>query len=162
MNDPCDKSPCSHLCLLVPGGRRCACPDGATQAPLPRRSTQDIVCDAGIYQLFYKTICFLFSAIILSICNFIASERPRPSPRICPCENGGICLESVEESSALIDGLTCSCPSGISGARCEYGGAQGSGIDQGGSKIAAIVVPIIIVILVVSALAVYLYKKRPL
>lgn len=50
--NPCGKTTCSHLCLLVPGGRRCACPDGATQAPLPRRSTQDIICDAGIYYFF--------------------------------------------------------------------------------------------------------------
>lgn len=97
---------------------------------------------------------------------FVAAERPRPSPRVCPCENGGICSETTEESSALADsGLRCVCPMGISGARCEYGGAQGSGgSDQGGSKATAIVVPIVVMLLVLFGVAAawFVVRKRPL
>lgn len=27
--NPCGKSNCTHLCLLIPGGARCGCPEGA-------------------------------------------------------------------------------------------------------------------------------------
>ncbi|KAI5632398.1 low-density lipoprotein receptor domain class A domain-containing protein [Phthorimaea operculella] len=40
---PCKENSCSHLCLLVPAGRRCACPD---QQPPPKRATQELNCDA--------------------------------------------------------------------------------------------------------------------
>lgn len=61
----CTRAPCSHLCLGVPGGRRCVCPD--QQAP-PKRITQELTCDAAV-------------------------ESPRALPRACPCENGGTCVE---------------------------------------------------------------------
>lgn len=47
LKNPCFKSTCSHLCLLVPGGRRCACPDNSIQPS--HRSTAEVVCDAGEY-----------------------------------------------------------------------------------------------------------------
>lgn len=49
LKNPCFKSSCSHLCLLVPGGRRCACPDNTVQPS--HRSTAEIVCDAGKFFL---------------------------------------------------------------------------------------------------------------
>lgn len=45
LKNPCFKSTCSHLCLLVPGGRRCVCPDNSVQPS--HRSTAEVVCDAG-------------------------------------------------------------------------------------------------------------------
>ncbi|XP_059057986.1 low-density lipoprotein receptor-related protein 2 [Achroia grisella] len=62
---------CSHLCLGVPGGRRCACPD---LLPPPKRAALDRACDAAV-------------------------ESPRALPRVCPCENQGRCEE--EEQGAL-------------------------------------------------------------
>lgn len=44
LNNPCYRNPCSHLCLLVPGGRRCSCPDNTV--PTSHRSTAEVVCDA--------------------------------------------------------------------------------------------------------------------
>ncbi|XP_037869964.1 low-density lipoprotein receptor-related protein 2 isoform X2 [Bombyx mori] len=64
----CSRAACSHLCLVVPGGRRCTCPD---QQPPPKRATQELACDAPI-------------------------EVPRPLPRICECENGGTCVERAD------------------------------------------------------------------
>lgn len=43
----CNNNPCTHLCLLVPGGRRCACPDN--NIPTTHRSTAEVVCDARKY-----------------------------------------------------------------------------------------------------------------
>lgn len=65
MRNDCARSPCSHLCLAVPAGRRCACPD---LLPPPKRATHAPACDA-------------------------AAEPPRPLPRVCPCRNGGTCSE---------------------------------------------------------------------
>ncbi|XP_052741747.1 low-density lipoprotein receptor-related protein 2 [Bicyclus anynana] len=64
----CARSPCSHLCLAVPAGRRCACPDLLTP---PKRATHELACDAAI-------------------------EPPRPLPRACPCQNGGTCSEAAD------------------------------------------------------------------
>lgn len=47
LKNPCFKSTCSHLCLLVPGGWRCACPDNSVQ-PQNHRSTAEVICDAGM------------------------------------------------------------------------------------------------------------------
>lgn len=43
----CAGAPCSHLCLAVPGGRRCACPDAG--APPPKGIAHEQACDAGRY-----------------------------------------------------------------------------------------------------------------
>ncbi|XP_045450693.1 low-density lipoprotein receptor-related protein 2 [Melitaea cinxia] len=59
----CSRAPCSHLCLAVPGGRRCACPDALTP---PKRATHELACDAPV-------------------------EPARPAPQVCRCENGGRC-----------------------------------------------------------------------
>lgn len=58
LRNPCSDSTCSHLCLLVPGGRRCACPDNTI--PTSHRTTIDVVCDAGKidFLLFYEGFNF--------------------------------------------------------------------------------------------------------
>lgn len=62
--DPCFTAVCSHLCVSVPGGHKCLCPDNA-----PANShLSEIVCDASI-------------------------EREKPAPRACQCRNGGFCQE---------------------------------------------------------------------
>lgn len=130
LKDPCEKSGCSHLCLLVPGGRRCACPDNT--APIPsHRSTHEVICDA-------------------------ATERARPSPRICPCENGGLCQE--DDSGDLM----CVCLPDFAGNNCER--SMGSAYSHGGSAFAAVFVPIMVIALVSLAAAGvwYVIRKRPL
>nr|XP_049706722.1 low-density lipoprotein receptor-related protein 2 isoform X3 [Helicoverpa armigera] len=59
----CSRAACSHLCLRVPGGRRCVCPE---LQPPPKRLAHERQCDAAV-------------------------EAPRALPRVCPCENGGTC-----------------------------------------------------------------------
>lgn len=49
--DPCHNSPCSHLCLIIPGGHRCSCPDSQNS-----RLATDIHCDARKYIGFLITI----------------------------------------------------------------------------------------------------------
>ncbi|XP_073976140.1 low-density lipoprotein receptor-related protein megalin isoform X3 [Rhodnius prolixus] len=64
LSNPCKNNPCSHLCLIVPGGHRCSCPDNTNI----RVSSAEVLCDS-------------------------AAEEPLPLPRICHCRNGGICRE---------------------------------------------------------------------
>lgn len=130
LNNPCKNSDCSHLCLLVPGGHRCLCPDSTV---ISHRSTAEVNCDA-------------------------AAERPRPEPKICPCENGGTCKEPEDGSAEL----TCACAEDFHGPYCEIHVARNS--QPGGGNTAAIVVPIVVILLVlVAATGVWMYlRKRPL
>lgn len=130
LNNPCAKSSCSHLCLLVPGGRRCACPDN-TAPPTSHRSTVEVICDA-------------------------AAERPRPEPRICQCQNGGLC--SADDNGDLI----CDCLPNFMGEFCER--SLGGPAAPGQNNVAAIVVPIMVILLVLIAAGGvwYVIRKRPL
>ncbi|XP_063240571.1 low-density lipoprotein receptor-related protein 2 [Bacillus rossius redtenbacheri] len=65
LSNACAGSRCTHLCLLVPGGHRCKCPDNTDS-----HNSGETQCDA-------------------------ASEAPRPAPRVCPCRNGGLCKETA-------------------------------------------------------------------
>lgn len=143
----CANSPCSHLCLLVPGGYRCACPDSnmvggmgnSASNPLPHRiKSPDINCDAPLVP-------------------------PRPEPRICPCRNGGICRVSLADSNQL----ECDCPPEVKGSRCEEsvsGGSRGPGGGSGGrDAVSAVIVPIVVVLCVLgAATGVWFFlRKRP-
>ncbi|KAF0767414.1 low-density lipoprotein receptor-related protein 2, partial [Aphis craccivora] len=64
----CQSAGCSHLCLLVPAGVYCACPDHTHV----QQGVSEKICDA-------------------------AEEPPKPEPRICRCLNGGICTEEGED-----------------------------------------------------------------
>ncbi|XP_066588132.1 low-density lipoprotein receptor-related protein 2 isoform X2 [Prorops nasuta] len=123
LRDRCYNDQCSHLCVPVPGGHRCLCPDSVgPQQPVHYNERQ---CDA-------------------------TSERPRPAPRICPCQNGGRCEDSKVE---------CTCPTGFQGQHCEVGlvAARASG------STAAIVIPIVVSLLILlTAAAIFMVlKKRP-
>lgn len=130
LKNPCLKSSCSHLCLLVPGGRRCACPDN-TAPPASHRSTVEVICDA-------------------------AAEKPRPAPRVCPCENGGVCIE--DDTGELL----CDCLPNFAGNNCER--SLGHSYTPGNSNLAAVLVPIMVIILVLMAAGAvwYVVRKRPL
>ncbi|XP_052813493.1 low-density lipoprotein receptor-related protein 2-like [Mya arenaria] len=54
---------CSHICLLIPDGFKCACPDGTTFLPGSK-----FTCDA-------------------------AREVVKPEPQVCACWNGGDCIK---------------------------------------------------------------------
>ncbi|KAF2897473.1 hypothetical protein ILUMI_08703 [Ignelater luminosus] len=127
INNPCRNNECSHLCLLVPGGHRCTCPDSLIPS---QRSKSDITCDA-------------------------ASERPRPAPRICACENGGMCRETDTGD------LMCDCPSDFHGQYCEVHVAHSK--NPNSSNTIAIVIPIVVIILVLgAATGVWFFlRKRP-
>ncbi|XP_065212523.1 low-density lipoprotein receptor-related protein 2 isoform X2 [Planococcus citri] len=74
LSNPCKNSPCSHLCLIIPGGMSCACPDNSK----PRTGISEVFCDA-------------------------ASEQPRAAPQVCSCENGGICKEGTKEEQLVCE-----------------------------------------------------------
>lgn len=131
INNPCSNNGCSHLCLLVPGGHRCSCPDLSSGFTTIHKTKAEIICDA-------------------------ASERPRPEPRICTCQNGGLCRESDGEE------LLCECLDDFHGQYCEV--HVGHSRTHGASNTAAIIIPIVVILLVVgAATGVWLFlRKRPL
>ena len=126
LRDPCHSNRCTHLCVAIPSGYRCLCPD-SVGAHNPLQSER--ICDAP-------------------------DERARPSPRICPCENGGQCQTSSSGD------LACVCPDNFHGDHCEVNLVAA----RSGSSTAAIVIPIVVSLLVLlAAAAVFLVlKKRPL
>ena len=160
ISDPCHNSHCSHLCLIVPGGHRCACPDGSAAR---KSSASEAMCDAGMCLSTSKTksSCDVVFSLI-SFCyslhfNVSASERERPLPRICPCQNGGLCRE-VDDG-----GLQCSCPPEYLGQYCDTH-VQRTRAPGSGASTAAIVIPIVVILLLLlTAGAVYfIHRKRPL
>lgn len=64
LSNPCEKTQCTHLCLLIPTGYRCKCPNNQA------------------FQQGSKTSCDA------------AYEEPKPQPLVCKCQNGGFCLET--------------------------------------------------------------------
>ena len=73
LKNPCATNECSHLCLLVPGGRRCSCPDSSMP---PIRSTKEFICDAPY-------------------------ELARSAPEVCSCQNDGKCVRKATNSVTL-------------------------------------------------------------
>ncbi|KAJ8943769.1 hypothetical protein NQ318_011981 [Aromia moschata] len=75
--NPCRDNHCSHLCLLIPNGYRCMCPDSS--APT-HKIKADITCDAPV-------------------------EPERPEPGICKCENDGVCRVSEDTNNLICECL---------------------------------------------------------
>lgn len=123
----CGNNECSHLCLLVPGGHRCSCPDATVPS---HRNKAEIKCDA-------------------------AAERPRPDPKICLCENGGLCRETDS-----VD-LVCECLPDFQGQYCGIQAAQ-SRADAASSTVAIVVPLVILILLAVAVGAWFVLHKRPL
>ncbi|XP_015791351.1 low-density lipoprotein receptor-related protein 2 [Tetranychus urticae] len=65
VTNPCKPTTCTHLCLLIPRGYRCACPDGS-----PTSSSFTGTCPIGF-------------------------ESAKAEPYRCPCRNGGYCDKDV-------------------------------------------------------------------
>lgn len=100
---------------------------------------------------------WVFSIVILFILFCIsAAERPRVNPKICSCENGGMCLENE------LGDLKCDCLPDFSGANCEQ--SLGHTYAPGSTNTAAIVVPIMVILLVLLAAGGvwYVIRSRPL
>ncbi|XP_012271678.1 low-density lipoprotein receptor-related protein 2 [Orussus abietinus] len=125
LRNPCSGYPCSHLCVIKPRGYTCLCPDN-TRTKQPG-FVGERVCDAP-------------------------AERPRPAPRVCPCQNG-VCTEASE------DEMLCLCPHNFQGRYCEIGLVAA----RAGGSTAAIVVPIVVAILMLlgAAAVILVLKKRP-
>lgn len=65
IGNPCEKNPCTHLCLITPGRNyRCKCPNNTAFKHGSKTS-----CDAAL-------------------------EDRKPPPRVCKCQNGALCKET--------------------------------------------------------------------
>ncbi|CAC5408349.1 LRP2 [Mytilus coruscus] len=105
VKNPCSDK-CSHLCFLVPGGYRCACPDGTRF-----QTGNKFLCDA-------------------------AMEESRPLPSVCPCNNGGSCIQ--DNSSEIV----CHCPPGFLGPYCEILEPKKLMPQLESTRLATIIVPV--------------------
>ncbi|KAF7269177.1 hypothetical protein GWI33_017770 [Rhynchophorus ferrugineus] len=125
--NPCKNNQCSHLCLIVPNGHRCSCPDSLV---IPTHKTKaEIICDAPI-------------------------EVNRALPRICECQNSGICRE--DEAGELL----CECLPNFEGRFCDIVLAHGS--SAGETNTTAIVVPIVVILILAAATGVWIFiRKKP-
>jgi len=65
LSNPCHDVQCSHLCLIIPSGYRCKCPNNQHFQKGSKSS-----CDA-------------------------AFEDSKPQPLVCKCRNGGVCVETA-------------------------------------------------------------------
>lgn len=59
--NPCMLNPCTHICVVIPKGYRCICPDSS-----PNSASFTGSCSSGF-------------------------ERPKSAPLQCPCRNSGFC-----------------------------------------------------------------------
>lgn len=84
----------------------------------------------------------------------VASEPELPLPRVCPCQNSGLCVE--DEKGELV----CQCPPEFLGRHCDtYAVRRGSA----SGNMAVLVIPIVILLVLLSAGAIYVFiRKRPL
>ncbi|RWS16465.1 low-density lipoprotein receptor-related protein 2-like protein [Dinothrombium tinctorium] len=63
ISNPCTLNACSHICVLIPSGYRCTCPDGT-----PAAASVTGQCTSGF-------------------------EQKKALPQHCLCKNGGYCVE---------------------------------------------------------------------
>lgn len=121
LSNPCHHNPCSHLCVIIPGGHSCICPDNN------KEMGSQIVCNT-------------------------ATEEPLPLPRVCPCQNGGLC-EAEEGSHNLI----CKCPEDFSGAFCDTFVLK----NQAQSSTSMFfIVPLVILLVLLSGGAVFYFLRK--
>lgn len=130
--DACPPGACSHLCLPVPGGHRCACPEQGSgqQSPVtPKRPPAErAVCDAP-------------------------AESPRFEPRACPCHNGGVC--SPDETGEL----SCSCRPPLQPPLCATASASTS---RAPPAAIAVPLALLALLALGAAAAWFVVRKRPL
>lgn len=149
MTNPCKNNQCSHLCLIIPGGTSCACPDNSK----PKTGISEMYCDAGEFNSFTNYLILLK----MNNSNYLtsaASELPKPAPQICMCENGGICIGNSNGE------LKCLCATDFSGPSCELHAKQ--------SRMpffirSNLIYPFVVAILLISAvLLFFVLRKKPL
>ncbi|XP_037068525.1 low-density lipoprotein receptor-related protein 2-like [Pollicipes pollicipes] len=88
------------------------------------------------------------------LCAALEAERPRPL--VCRCQNGGVCV--VPDGS--FDEPSCECVDQYSGPQCDTFVARKRVQKAGGTNPAAIIIPVLLILLLVGAVAGYMFVKR--
>ncbi|OQV14980.1 Low-density lipoprotein receptor-related protein 2 [Hypsibius exemplaris] len=88
-------------------------------------------------------------------CDAATVELKSP-PLRCRCQNQGYCVESQPGN------VTCMCPAGLSGSSCENGQPAGVILSATGISAAAIVVPILLILLAlgIALLGIMYFRKQ--
>ncbi|XP_076440226.1 low-density lipoprotein receptor-related protein 2-like [Babylonia areolata] len=87
-----------------------------------------------------------------TVCN-AAYENELTDPTVCPCEHGGTCVQ--KDGS---DHITCVCPKGYKGDRCEIGSLT-STEDVAAANV-AIIVPVVLAVIIVVVIVVIIVILR--
>ncbi|KFM82298.1 Low-density lipoprotein receptor-related protein 2, partial [Stegodyphus mimosarum] len=97
------------------------------------------------------------SVIGVMSCN-AGMELPKPQPYRCPCAHGGHCIADGSNK------VSCICPENYSGVHCRDFTPDNKAQAVRGSSVAAIVIPIFIILLVlIAGVGVfYVFRKRHL
>lgn len=74
IDSPCGRNKCSHLCLITPNGKACACPEGSSWSESDPTRHQ---CNAALVLL-------------------------KAPPLRCRCQNGGRCVEQSKDNVGVI------------------------------------------------------------
>ena len=132
VSNPCSNSPCTHLCLQIPGGFRCVCPD-STAAPAGSSSSSSSSSSAE------------------ASCDAV-QERPRPSPLRCPCQNRGTCADDGRPH--------CVCPPDFEGVHCQTHVLRRPAPSESAAPAYIIVPVLLIIVAALAGVAVYVFVFR--
>lgn len=87
--------------------------------------------------------------------SITAEEPPKPAPRICRCQNGGICSEDSPDGE-----LNCLCQPDFSGRLCDITSKR---IRRQGIFSSMLIIPLTGLLLLLVAGAIFIFiRKRPL
>ncbi|RVE42511.1 hypothetical protein evm_012840 [Chilo suppressalis] len=88
-----------------------------------------------------------------------AIEPPRPLPLICPCENGGHCVEDATSPG----GVRCQCPGDVGAGADGVCAGAGAAARAGRAAAVTVALPVLLVLLLVLAAAGawFVIRKRP-
>ena len=143
LSNPCRVgfNQCSHLCIMIPGGKsRCKCPTGQSFI-----NTDRTICDAGTISYTFKV-----NVVHKPMLLFSVTVDPKALPLVCPCLNGGVCTGNAQ---------VCQCEDNFSGSQCETEVTKVRTF--GVSSPAAVFVPVfLIVVVILTAGGLYVYWRR--
>ncbi|XP_078605134.1 vitellogenin receptor-like isoform X4 [Branchiostoma floridae x Branchiostoma japonicum] len=143
--NPCSSAPCSHMCLLKPGGFSCLCPKG--------------------YEFIPGSRARCTPTVLTTSTPVTQPSRIEVSPGIPDgcihgyCLNGGTCM--------VIDGwVECRCHPGFTGLHCQHGpdvvndsrSNTQSSEDRG--WIAGLVCGVLLLILILGIATYYIFEQR--
>jgi low density lipoprotein-related protein 2 len=129
-----------------------------SKVPVKRYVTQVInyeCINITRFLCFYPPGNVIWQKINGGIFSITAEEPPKSAPQICPCQNGGICVEEADGAE-----LSCLCQPDFSGHVCDITSKR---IRRMGIFSSMLIIPLTGLLLLLVAGAIFIFiRKRPL